>query len=525
VDYIVIGSGSSGAPIAARLSGRTDLTVVLLEAGNADISPDIHIPVRYGKLYNNTEFNWNYNSEPQLHCNGRTDYIPRGKVLGGSSSINSMVFQRGHPSNYDHWAALGNKGWSWKEVLPYFKKCQNQERGPSEYHGVGGPMNISDIQEPHVLCLTFLEATKEQGYPSNSDFNTGNQEGFGLYQVSIKDGMRHSTVRGYLEPARARLNLTIITAAHVTRLLLNNNQCTGVAYVKDGKEYTIEARREVILSAGSINSPQILMLSGIGPKKQLEKFGIKTLVDLPGVGQNLQEHVMVPVSYYCKEPISIDSSLTDEALKKYEEKKKGTFASNLAECGGFITLNPAIPAPELQYHFVAQFFVDHGLKNPEGDGFTLCPGLVGTKSIGHIELRSSNPFDPVKIDFNYLAKEADLQVLLEGVKIARKIIGSTAFNKYRGEEYLPGPSVKDDNQIKEFIKMWCQSIYHPVGTCKMGSDRMAVVNDQLEVHGVKRLRVADASIMPTIVNANTNTPCIMIGEKCADMILNSLSKL
>jgi choline dehydrogenase len=436
-----------------------------------------------------------------------------------------MVFQRGHPSNYDQWASLGNKGWSWKEVLPYFKKSQNQERGASECHGVGGPMNISDPKEPHILSLTLLKAAQEQGFPVNSDFNSGNQEGFGIYQTSIKNGMRHSTVAGYLEPARARLNLIILTGAHVTRLLLNNGECTGAVYVKDGKEYQVEARREVILSAGAINSPQILMLSGIGPKKELEELGIKLQVDLPGVGQNLQEHLLVPIAYSCNEPITTTSVFTEEALKQYIQTRTGIYASNLVECGGFVTLNKESPAPELQYHFSQGWYLDHSFKNPTGEGFTLTAGLVGSKSIGLIRLRSANPFDPPRIDFKYLEEESDMQVLVTGVKLARQIINSAAFNRFRGEEYLPGSAVKDDNQIREFIREWCQSIYHPVGTCKMGNDRMAVVNDRLEVYGVRRLRVADASIMPTIVNANTNTPCIMIGEKCADMIINSLSKL
>jgi len=360
----------------------------------------------------------------------------------------------------------------------------------------------------------------------NNDFNSGNQEGFGLYQVSIKDGMRHSTARGYLEPARARMNLNIITHAHVTRLVFNNsNECTGAVYVKDGKEYEVVARREVIVSAGAMNSPQLLLLSGIGPKQDLEKLGIKVVVDLPGVGKNLQEHIFVPVIYFCKEPISISSILNEEALKKYEKTKSGPFSSNLVEAGGFITLNPASAAPEIQFCFFPGFFVTGNKETPSvGDGFTLGVIVVDPKSKGHIELFSSNPFDPPKIDYNYFAEDCDMEHLVAGAKIGRKILNSPEFDRYRGEEYVPGSAVQDDNQYKEWIRDAVQNLYHPVGTCKMGNDSLAVVNDQLQVYGVKRLRVADASIMPTIVNANTNTPCIMIGEKCADMILHSLSQ-
>lgn len=517
-DYIVIGAGSSGCAVAARLSEHSNLNVLLLEAGGPDNEQNIHVPVTFALLFK-TAFDWAYETEPQAHLNGRKEYMPRGKAFGGSSSINAMIYQRGNPANYNAWAEMGNEGWAWEDVLPYFKKAQNQERGESELHGVGGAINVADLRDPSPLSHALVQAATEQGYPTNKDFNGESQEGFGLYQVTQKNGMRHSAAVAYLHPALGRENLTAVPHAHVQHLTFDGTRCTGAVYHKDGEAHTVTATREVIVCTGAINSPQLLMLSGIGPKETLEKFGIKTVMDLPGVGQNLQDHMMAPVAYHATQPITLTAAASEEQFAKFQEGK-GMLTSNVGEAGGFLKLNPESAAPELQFHFAPGWFILHGAGNPEGHGFTLTSGIVGTKSVGYITLRSADPNDPPIIDPNYLAADEDMEVIIEGVKIARKILNSTAFDAYRGEEHLPGASVQSDEDLREFVRNWAQNIYHPVGTCKMGNDPMAVVNDRLQVHGVQGLRVADASIMPFIINANTNIPCVMIGEKCADLILS-----
>ncbi|HEX5504755.1 MAG TPA: choline dehydrogenase [Thermomicrobiales bacterium] len=518
-DYIVIGAGSAGCAVAARLSERDDLNVLLLEAGVADEEQNIHVPAAFPYLFK-SPLDWNYETAPQEHCHGRADYVPRGKVLGGSSSINAMVYQRGNPADYDGWAALGNEGWSWAEVLPFFKKAQNQERGESEHHGVGGPVNVADLRDPNPLSLAFVQACAERRLPLNDDFNGASQEGFGLYQVTQREGLRCSAAVAYLHPALGRPNLTVATGAHVQRLTFDGARCTGAVYRREGEEQTVEATREVILCGGAINSPHLLLLSGVGPQAQLAEFGIDVVVDLPGVGQHLQDHLMVPVAYHCTEPISLAAATSEAEAAKFGGERRGMLTSNIGEAGGFVRLDSAAPAPELQFHFAPSWFINHGFGNPAEHGFTLAPGVVGTKSAGAVALQSADPAVPPRIDPNYLGDEADLDVLLAGVKLAREILNAPALDPYRGDEYLPGASVQSDEDVREFIREHAQTIYHPVGTCKMGNDAQAVVNARLQVYGVRGLRIADASIMPAIVNANTNNPCIMIGEKCADLLLH-----
>lgn len=517
-DYIVVGAGSAGAAIASRLSEEPSCSVLLLEAGGPDSDPNIHIPARFSQLFH-SEVDWEYQTIPQPGLNNRRDYVPRGKVFGGASSMNAMVYQRGHPSDYDGWAARGNEGWAYEDLLPYFRKMQHQERGESEHHGVGGPINVADPQDPNPLSLAFVDAALELGFQHNADFNDGDQEGFGVYQVTQKRGQRHSSAVGYLRPALERANFSALPFAQVTKLISEKSRCASLQYYHAGEIKTACANQEIILCGGAINSPQLLLLSGIGPADQLAQFDIPAVLDLPGVGQNLMDHIQVPLAYHCKQPVSLADKDAPEQIQLYHEKRMGLLTSNLGESGGFVKLDPAAPAPELQYHFGPDWFVRHGFETPAGHGFTILAGLVGTKSVGELRLLTRDPLAAPAIDFACLEEDEDVNALLAGVKLGRRIASAAPFDAYRGAEFLPGEQVSADDELIHFIREFSTTIYHPAGSCKMGRDPLAVVDERLRVHGIAGLRVADASIMPHIINANTNAPCIMIGEKAAAMIM------
>jgi choline dehydrogenase len=523
-DYVIVGAGSAGCVLANRLTEDGKTTVLLLEAGKPDRKSEIQTPATFSRLLK-TEYDWAYFTEKQPHLNDRQLYWPRGKVLGGSSSINAMIYIRGNSKDYDRWQDLGNDGWSWQEIFPYFKKAENQERYRDRYHGRGGPLNVTNLRCINPLSQVFVAAGIEAGWPHNQDFNGSHQEGVGFYQVTQKNGQRHSAATAYLKPILNRPNLTIHTEAQATRLLFASRRAVGVRYLQNGEQYEVKVGREVILSGGAINSPQLLMLSGIGDGDLLQSLGIPVVADLPGVGQNLQDHLIVAVAYQCTKNVSLANAKKTFNILKYLVSKHGPLTTNVAEAGGFVKSKADLLTPDLQFHFAPAYFLNHGFTKPEGHGFSLAPTLLYPQSQGWIRLRSNNPLEAPIIQPNYLQDQADLEVLLAGVKLARNILKTKAFDAFRGEEVAPGDRVENEADLRDFIRHTAETLYHPVGTCKMGKDRMAVVNPRLQVYGVEGLRVVDASIMPAIVGGNTNAPTIAIAEKAADLIKTGVEKL
>jgi len=525
-DYIIIGGGSAGCVLANRLSADSNNRVCLLETGPHDNTPLVSTPIGVIGLMDSKKYNWMFNSEPEPTQNDRIIYCPRGKVLGGSSAVNAMLYTRGTPSDYNHWASLGNKGWAYEDILPYFKSTQHQERGADDYHGSDGELNVAEGRSNHPLGETLLEACRQAGYSDNVDFNGAQQEGIGYYQVTQINGERCSAARAFLHPISERDNLTIITEAKVARILIEDKQAQGVEYLHQGELQILNAAKEVILSAGSFGSPQLLMLSGIGPKEELKQHQISVNHNLPGVGGNLQEHIDIITVNESKKantvalrPVGMAKMVKD--IWQYISQRKGFLTTSIVEAGGFIKSKPELNDPDMQLQFIPLVMEDHGRKKSTllTYGYSLHNCLLRPKSRGRVSLHNNDFQQDPKIELNMLSHPDDLTAMVEAVKINLNIFSQQAFDDGRGKSIFPSKAKLTDEEIEGFVREKANHVYHPVGTCKMGQDKDAVVNDRLQVHGIKGLRVVDASIMPTLVGGNTNSPTIMIAAKAAEMIL------
>lgn len=524
VDYIIIGGGSAGCVLAARLSEDPKVQVALLEAGPRDDSVLIHCPAGLALLAKSGQANWGLHTVPQAGLNGRRGYQPRGKVLGGSSSVNAMIYARGHPRDYDDWAAQGNPGWAWADVLPWFRRAEHNERGADAFHGSGGPLNVMDLRSPNRHSPDFVQAGVQAGYPHNTDFNGTEQEGVGLYQVTHKNGERYSAAKAYLTPHRDRANLQVITGAHATRILLEGKRAVGVAFLQDGQKRELRARREVLLCAGALLSPQLLMLSGIGAADELRGHGITPQHELPGVGRNLHDHVDVVL--VCDAPrltdlfgLSFKGALKVlRGIVEWRRQRSGMLTTNFAEAGGFIRSQAGEPIPDLQLHFVIGKLLNHGRTTTFGHGYSCHVCLLRPKSRGSVRLASADPLAAPLIDPAFLAERDDMERLIRGFKLMRSILSQPALARFGARELPASATAHSDEEIEQFIRNHADTIYHPAGSCCMGPGAMDVVDAQLRVHGLQGLRVVDASVMPDLVGGNTNAPVIMMAEKAAEMI-------
>ena len=520
-DFVVVGAGAAGCAVARRLSARA--SVILLEAGPRDTSPLIHMPAGFTKL-TGKNVNWGFRTAPQSHVNQREMHYPQGRTLGGSTSINAMIYIRGHRLDYDEWRDLGCDGWSYEDVLPYFKKSENNERFVDRYHAQGGLLNVADQTQHNILTRAFVRSAQEVGIPYNPDLNGARQAGVSFYQVTQRNVKRESAATAFLRGRSS--NLTVCTRALATRVLLDKGRATGIEYQDHkGRTRQIAARREVILSGGAVNSPKLLLLSGIGPPDELRAVGVTPKHALPGVGKNFQDHMDVYLAAKINQPVSYNGQdRWDRALLhgiQYLLYKTGPITACVAEAGCFLKSSKAVRSPDIQIHCLPAYVVDHGRMRIKGHGLTINTCNLRPRSIGSVTLRSADPLAPPKIDPNFLADPYDLQVSMTAFKWGRKILQAPSLRPYVDSELLPGDQVQSDDEITEYIRTWSKNDYHPVGSCTMGIHKEAVVDPQLRVRGVTNLRVVDASIMPRLISGNTQAPSIMIGEKGADLIINA----
>ncbi|RYF83473.1 MAG: choline dehydrogenase [Comamonadaceae bacterium] len=529
-DYIVVGAGSAGCVLASRLSENPETRVLLLEAGPRDTSPWIHLPIGYGKTMWSDKVNWRFETDPDPNMNGRRIYWPRGKTLGGCSSINGLIYIRGQREDYDHWAALGNTGWSHDEVLPYFIKSEGNQRGAIPLHGADGPLKVSDIGAKHELIEAFIEGAQQTGVPRTDDFNGERQEGAGYFQLNTHKGLRCSTAKAYLTPSvKARSNLRIETEAFAAGLVMEGRRAVGVRFRQGGRMKTARARAEVLLSAGAIQSPQLLQLSGIGPRALLNARGVPVVHDLPGVGENLQDHLQIRLGFECSKPITTNDQLNSWVGQaklglEWLLHRTGALAIGINQGGCFMHAlrdehgKPVTATPDIQFH-VATLSADMaGGKVHPYSGFTMSVCQLRPESRGHIRIRSTDPFEPPEMQPNYLSTDLDRRTAVAAVRAARAIAQTPAMRPYVKREVKPGPAAQTDAELLEFCRNNGATIFHPSGTCRMGDDALAVVDARLRVHGIEGLRVIDCSAMPTLVSGNTNAPAVMMAEKAVDMI-------
>jgi len=516
-DYIVVGSGSAGAAVAGRLAEDPSRTVLLLEAGGPDTKAEIHVPFFHTRLLK-SDVDWFYYTEPEPRLGHRRIYWPRGKVLGGCSSCNFMIVLRGHAADYDRWAALGNAGWDYASVLPFFRKLENFHAGASAYHGVGGPVNVTRLRCVNPITHAFVDAAVSQGIARCEDHNGAVFEGVDYVQVSQRDGRRSSVVRGYLDAARRRANFTLVTRAQATRVTVHGRRATGVEYVADGRAHVAHADHEIVVCAGAIASPQLLLLSGIGPADELRALGIPVVHELPGVGRGLRDHFIVPLNYHCRQPVSLANAELAENQDLFMSSGDGPLTSSLVEATAAVKTDASLASPDVAINCIPHYFLDYGFRTYDGHAFAITVNLRQAESTGSVSLHSADPLAPPRLRANYLSMDSEWETVMRGVELARAVAHDGALAAFRGSELGLGRRGGEREAVAAYVREFGQTEFHPVGSCRMGADAMAVVDAELRVRGLEGLRVADASVMPADLSSPTNVACIMIGERAADFI-------